>query len=244
MGQFPRRVYILTAELEVYGDWLMALINWQIKLSCPDLRWKITIDEGFPAKNVFFFFFGTSKWVSVPLALDEIEIEDSSRFGFECFFWWWWVWFLSVTQYNFLHWNAKSHCRCCSMCCGEWGAPSGKNWWPSWLWSMSGRRLLFLSCYANVLVTATYKQRKLPTQDLQCTETLKALKQAPVCTHHPPRNKKNIVKTWRVDAMTNDHDIQIHLLPLSPPVFPEADSASCRLGRGRAKWSYRTARWS
>lgn len=92
---------------------------------------------------------------------------------------------------------------------------------------MSGRRLLFLSCYANVLVTATYKQRKLPTQDFQCTETLKALKQAPVCTHHPARNqKKNIVKTWRVDAMTNDHDIQIHLLPLSHPVFPEAASAA------------------
>jgi len=48
----------------------------------------------------------------------------------------------------------------------------------------------------------------------------------PLYAHIIPQETKNIVKTWRVDAMTNDHGIQIHLLPLSTPVFPEAASAA------------------
>lgn len=151
--------------------------------------------------------------------------------------------FLSVTQYNCLIMKRKRVSAGAARCVAESeGLQVGKTGGPA-----GCDRCQAVGCYFGHAMQTFWSQQltnkgSYQHKTVQCTETLKALKQAPVCTHHPPRNKKNIVKTWRVDAMTNDHDIQIHLLPLSPPVFPEADSASCRLGRGRAKWSYRTAR--
>ena len=48
--------------------------------------------------------------------------------------------------------------------------------------------------------------------------------------------------------MTNDHDIQIHLLPLSHPVFPEAASAAGlaeaeQNGRTGQRGDHREVQW-
>ena len=144
MGQFLRRVYY-TAELEVYGDWLMALINWQIKLSCPDLRWKNNHRWGGMQEMGFF---STSN--SVPLALDEID----RNCGFiKVLIWVFFFKFLNDDGFGFLpvrntvqlshHETSKKVSAGAARCVAESeGLQVGKNWWPSWLWSMSGRRWL------------------------------------------------------------------------------------------------------